>query len=141
MCLTFSRWLHSHSLLTASHTLPLSQLLQALYELCPLTAFEPLIAPPPPPHHTASVAGESRLISRVSSMGNVVLLSSILDAYCKCGEIGDARKVFNEMSIRDAFMWSTLVSRFAKLGDMGSAKELFDMMPDKNVVAWTSVIS
>ncbi|GAB2247203.1 hypothetical protein Droror1_Dr00007085 [Drosera rotundifolia] len=73
--------------------------------------------------------------------GNVVLSSSILDAYCKCGEMGDARKVFNEMSIRDAFTWSTLISGFAKLGDMGSAKELFDMMPDKNAVAWTSVIS
>ncbi|GAB2291974.1 hypothetical protein Dimus_026223 [Dionaea muscipula] len=72
---------------------------------------------------------------------NVVLWSSILDAYAKCGEMGDAQKVFDEMSVPDNCTWTALISGFARWGDMGSAKELFDWMPNKNSIAWTSLIS
>ncbi|KAJ4961515.1 hypothetical protein NE237_021425 [Protea cynaroides] len=72
---------------------------------------------------------------------NVVLSSSIVDAYSKCGIIGDARKLFDDMPTRDVLTWTTLVSGYAKWGDMESARKLFNEMPEKNPVSWTALIS
>ncbi|XP_059647496.1 pentatricopeptide repeat-containing protein At2g21090 [Cornus florida] len=74
-------------------------------------------------------------------LSNVVLSSSVIDAYAKCGEMGDARRLFNEMPTRDVLAWTTLVSGYAKWGDMKSASELFDVMPEKNSVSWTALIA
>ncbi|KAL6545943.1 hypothetical protein OROGR_009817 [Orobanche gracilis] len=72
---------------------------------------------------------------------NVVLSSSILDVYSKCGELGDARRLFDEMEKRDVLSWTTLVSGYAQSGDMKSAQEIFDAMPERNSVTWTSLIA
>ncbi|XP_028077651.1 pentatricopeptide repeat-containing protein At2g21090 [Camellia sinensis] len=72
---------------------------------------------------------------------NVVLSSSVVDVYAKCGEMSDARRLFDEMTIRDVLAWTTLVSGYAKWGDMKLASELFDRMPEKNPVSWTSLIA
>ncbi|KAK6916699.1 E motif [Dillenia turbinata] len=72
---------------------------------------------------------------------NVVLLSSVVDAYAKSGEMRDARKLFDEMKGRDILAWTTLVSGYAKWGDLKSARELFDVMPEKNSVSWTALIA
>ncbi|XP_050385218.1 pentatricopeptide repeat-containing protein At2g21090 [Argentina anserina] len=74
-------------------------------------------------------------------LSNVVLSSSLVDAYAKCGEMGEAGKLFDEMGVRDVHAWTTLVSGYAKWGDMKLAGELFDRMPEKNPVSWTSMIS
>lgn len=72
---------------------------------------------------------------------NVVISSSVLDAYAKCGKIGDARRIFDEMTVKDVLAWTTLVSGYATWGDMKSASELFDQMPEKNPVSWTALIA
>lgn len=72
---------------------------------------------------------------------SLILSSSIVDAYAKCGEIHDARKLFDEMQVRDIPAWTTLISGYAKWGDMKSAQNLFDMMPEKNAVSWTALVS
>lgn len=77
----------------------------------------------------------------VGFLGNVVISSSVLDAYAKCGEMGDARRIFDDMNVRDVLAWTTLVSGYAKWGDMKSASELFDQMPEKNPVSWTALIA
>lgn len=77
----------------------------------------------------------------VGFLSNVVLSSSIVDAYAKCGEMGCARKLFDEMLVKDILAWTTMVSGYAKWGDMNSASELFHQMPEKNPVSWTALIS
>ncbi|KAG6711873.1 hypothetical protein I3842_05G077700 [Carya illinoinensis] len=72
---------------------------------------------------------------------NVVISSSVLDAYAKFGEMGYSRRVFDDMSARDVLAWTTLVSGYAKWGDMHSASEMFDRMPEKNPVSWTALIA
>ncbi|XAR72717.1 hypothetical protein NMG60_11019453 [Bertholletia excelsa] len=74
-------------------------------------------------------------------LSNVIIASSVVDAYAKSGEIIHARRLFDEMTIRDVLAWTTLVSGYAKWGDMKSANELFDAMPVKNPVSWTALIS
>ncbi|KAL3843380.1 hypothetical protein ACJIZ3_000783 [Penstemon smallii] len=77
----------------------------------------------------------------VGFMSNVVLTSSIIDAYAKCGEMRDARRLFDEMITKDVLTWTTLVSGYAQWGDMKSAQEVFDLMPQKNSVSWTALIA
>ncbi|KAI4297740.1 hypothetical protein L6164_037611 [Bauhinia variegata] len=74
-------------------------------------------------------------------LSNVVLSSSLVDAYVKCREMAYARTLFDEMPIRDVLAWTTLVSGYALWGDMDSASELFNQMPQKNSISWTSLIS
>ncbi|XP_028768673.1 pentatricopeptide repeat-containing protein At2g21090 [Neltuma alba] len=71
---------------------------------------------------------------------NVVISSSLLDAYVKCGKVEDARRLFDEMPFKDVFVWTTLVSGYANWGNMNSAVELFNQMPEKNSISWTSLI-
>lgn len=72
---------------------------------------------------------------------NLILSSSIVDAYAKCGEMSDARKLFDVMQFRDIPAWTTLISGYCKWGDMRSAQELFDVMPAKSPVSWTAMVS
>ncbi|KAK1262224.1 Pentatricopeptide repeat-containing protein [Acorus gramineus] len=74
-------------------------------------------------------------------MSNLILSSSIVDAYSKCGEVFHARRLFDEMELKDVLAWTTLVSGYARSGDLESAREVFDRMPEKNSVSWTTLIS
>lgn len=74
-------------------------------------------------------------------LSNVVLASSVVDAYAKCGVMVDAKRLFDEMRVKDVPAWTTMVSGYAKWGDMKSASELFDKMPMKNPVSWTALIA
>ncbi|KAK7258038.1 hypothetical protein RIF29_32432 [Crotalaria pallida] len=76
----------------------------------------------------------------VGFMSDVVVSSSIVDAYAKCGKMEDARRLFVEMSVRDIPAWTTLVSGYAAWGDMESANEMFNKMPQKNSYSWTCLI-
>ncbi|XP_074312966.1 pentatricopeptide repeat-containing protein At2g21090 [Silene latifolia] len=72
---------------------------------------------------------------------SLILGSSILDAYAKCGEMRDARRVFDEMQVRDIPVWTSLIAGYCKWGNMQMARELFDLMPEKNPYSWTAMVS
>ncbi|KAL3349505.1 hypothetical protein AABB24_022564 [Solanum stoloniferum] len=74
-------------------------------------------------------------------LSNIVLSSSIVDAYAKCRKMSDARRLFDAMRVRDVLAWTTLVSGYSKCGDMVSARELFEAMPEKNPVSWTALVA
>ncbi|KAL4361809.1 hypothetical protein GQ457_04G001450 [Hibiscus cannabinus] len=74
-------------------------------------------------------------------LSNLVISSSLVDGYMKCGMLGEARRLFDEMKVRDVLVWTSLVSGYAQWGDMESANDLFDQMPEKNPVSWTALIS
>lgn len=73
-------------------------------------------------------------------LSNLVLSSSIVDAYAKCDRIDDARMLFDEMPTRDVLAWTTLVSGYVKCGNLDAARVLFNEMPVKNAVSWTTLI-
>ncbi|XP_021753111.1 pentatricopeptide repeat-containing protein At2g21090-like [Chenopodium quinoa] len=77
----------------------------------------------------------------VGFLPNLVISSSIADAYAKCGQLSDARRLFDEMQVRDIPAWTVLISGYCKWGDMKSAQELFNAMPAKNPVSWTAMVS
>ncbi|KAK4339588.1 hypothetical protein RND71_041050 [Anisodus tanguticus] len=77
----------------------------------------------------------------VGFLANIVLCSSIVDAYAKCGKMSDARRLFDAMRVRDVLAWTTLVSGYSRCGDMVSARELFEAIPEKNPVSWTALVA
>ncbi|KAJ0974263.1 hypothetical protein J5N97_016228 [Dioscorea zingiberensis] len=79
-------------------------------------------------------------VMRVGFLSNLIISSSIVDAYSKCGCVSDAKRLFDEMPIRDVLAWTTLVNGYAKSGDLVNAHKLFDEMPEKNSVSWTALI-
>lgn len=72
---------------------------------------------------------------------NIVITSSLLDAYAKCQSIDVANGLFNELPNRDIQAWMTLVSGYIKGGDLVMAFKVFNNMPSKNLVSWSAMIS
>uniref|UniRef100_A0ACD6ATA3 Uncharacterized protein n=1 Tax=Avena sativa TaxID=4498 RepID=A0ACD6ATA3_AVESA len=56
------------------------------------------------------------------------LLDSLLNMYCKCGRLLDARRVFDGMPHRDIVAWTAMVSAHTATGDSEEALNLFSQM-------------
>ena len=49
-------------------------------------------------------------------MNNVVLGTSLIDMYGKCGMLTEAQKVFDHILVKDIFSWNALISGYAQNG-------------------------
>lgn len=56
---------------------------------------------------------------------NVIVRSSILDMYAKCGSLNDALYLFETMPKRDIVMWNSIISGYARVGCSAQALDLF----------------
>ncbi|XWS71978.1 hypothetical protein CRYUN_Cryun02cG0001200 [Craigia yunnanensis] len=81
---------------------------------------------------------------RNSLQSDVVVASSIVDMYAKCGRIGCARQVFSSTTDKDVILWNTLLAAYADVGHSGVALKLFYQMQlesvPPNVTSWNLVI-
>ncbi|CDY48066.1 BnaA06g33620D [Brassica napus] len=59
---------------------------------------------------------------------DLILNNALVDMYCKCGSLDDARRVFNGMKERDVITWSTMISGLAQNGYSQEALKLFESM-------------
>lgn len=75
---------------------------------------------------------------------DVVVASSIVNMYAKCGKITYARRVFDSTKRRDLVLWNTLLAAYAEKGLSGETLKLFYQMQlesvPPNVISWNSVI-
>ncbi|CAM6066849.1 unnamed protein product, partial [Sphagnum tenellum] len=79
-------------------------------------------------------------------MPDIQLSNVILNMYCKCGSLSNARQFFDAMKERDMISWTlmlggNLVHMYAKCGSMKLAHEVFDKMVERNVVSWNAMIA
>ncbi|KAE8690323.1 Pentatricopeptide repeat-containing protein [Hibiscus syriacus] len=76
---------------------------------------------------------------------DVFVGSSLLNMYCKSGDLVEARKVFDEMPERNSVSWATMISGYAMQRSAVEAFELFKLMRLKdekvNEYALSSVLS
>ncbi|KAF1865160.1 hypothetical protein Lal_00004534 [Lupinus albus] len=84
---------------------------------------------------SCAVAGELLLSMQVHGMvtkfgfcGNVILESSLVDVYAKCGVIVDARKMFHEILHPNAVTWNVIVRRYLDVGNAKEAVFMFSRM-------------
>ncbi|KAL1203686.1 Pentatricopeptide repeat-containing protein [Cardamine amara subsp. amara] len=59
---------------------------------------------------------------------DLILNNALVDMYCKCGSLEDARRVFSQMKERDVITWSTMISGLAQNGYSQEALKLFELM-------------
>eukprot|EP00250_Pteridium_aquilinum_P003577 c13882_g2_i1 orf=575-2842(+) len=59
---------------------------------------------------------------------DMVIMSSIIDMYAKCGCLAEAGKVFNELPTCDVVVWSTMIDGYAQSDHAIVALEVFGRM-------------
>ncbi|KAL0744363.1 hypothetical protein Bca4012_085876 [Brassica carinata] len=75
---------------------------------------------------------------------NVILATSLVDMYGKCGDLGTARYLFDEMPERSLVSWNAIITGYSQNGDAEEAVRVFSEMlalgfsPDK--VTFLSII-
>ncbi|KAK7311494.1 hypothetical protein RJT34_09681 [Clitoria ternatea] len=68
------------------------------------------------------------LVIRFGFCGNVILGSSLVDVYAKCGVMVDSRKMFHEIPGPNAVTWNVIVRRYLDSGDAKEAVFMFSRM-------------
>ena len=59
--------------------------------------------------------------------------TALIDMYCKCGDLSNARKVFNICHDRDMVLWAALVSGYAQHGMYKEARQTIDKMQSEGL--------
>ncbi|XP_020689310.2 pentatricopeptide repeat-containing protein At2g33680 isoform X1 [Dendrobium catenatum] len=59
---------------------------------------------------------------------------AIIDMYCKCGSIKDARQFFNEMKEHNVISYTAMISGFSQHGLVLNALHLFEVMKESGVM-------
>lgn len=72
---------------------------------------------------------------------DMVLMTSLLDMYCKCTQIRDARCLFDEMPERDVIASNSMISGLCWSHLTSEAVELFSSMTKRDVGSWNALIS
>lgn len=81
------------------------------------------------------------LVVKVGVGWDVYISCSLIDLYCSCGNVIDARVIFDLIPNKNVVCWNSMVSGYSNNGLVEAAKELFDQIPGKNTVSWNSMIS
>ncbi|XP_019095390.1 PREDICTED: pentatricopeptide repeat-containing protein At5g55740, chloroplastic-like [Camelina sativa] len=75
---------------------------------------------------------------------DIVLASTTMDMYGKCGSIVNAKKVFDSTVEKDLILWNTLLAAYAESGFSGEALRLFYEMQlesvPPNVITWNLIV-
>ncbi|KAF3947277.1 hypothetical protein CMV_026565 [Castanea mollissima] len=71
---------------------------------------------------------------------NVIVGTSLLGMYAKCGDIIDSRKVFDYLPERNVVTWNAMIGEYLRNKDTNSASILFEKMSIRNAVTWNEMI-
>ncbi|XP_072974477.1 pentatricopeptide repeat-containing protein At3g24000, mitochondrial [Typha angustifolia] len=108
--------LHVLDLIDAGALEPTSQIYSCLLKKC--TQLKKL--------KEGSVIHKHLLNSRFKD--DIFFQNAIVNLYCKCGSLEDARKTFEEMPNRDMVTWTALITGYAQNDRPNEALELFPRM-------------
>ncbi|XAR65137.1 hypothetical protein NMG60_11009116 [Bertholletia excelsa] len=77
--------------------------------------------------------------------GDVLMNSSLVDMYCKCGSLEIAKQVFHRMPLRNVSSWNSMILGLAMHGQAETAIEYFNLMVAQglmpNSVTFVGVLS
>lgn len=65
--------------------------------------------------------------------------NTLLDAYAKCGLVGDSRKVFDGMVLRDEVSWNSIIAVYSQNGLSAEALKMFGDMAVDECVRYNAV--
>lgn len=71
---------------------------------------------------------------------NVVVGTSLVSMYAKCGDVLRSRKVFDEMPERNVITWNAMIGGYTVNGNIKEASVLFERMGERSAVTWIEMI-
>lgn len=74
-------------------------------------------------------------------LGDVFVLTALVDFYAKNGDMESAVSVFDEMPVKDPIPINCLITGYSKSGDVDKARRLFDGMERRTSASWNSMIA
>ncbi|XP_057997629.1 pentatricopeptide repeat-containing protein At2g13600-like [Hevea brasiliensis] len=80
-------------------------------------------------------------VTKIGIEKGVYVASSLIDLYCKCGEIMDGRLVFDSILDKNVVSWNTMIGGYSMSGQMEEAENLFNIMPVCNNISWSAIIA
>lgn len=80
------------------------------------------------------------LVIKLMIDGFVIISTNLLNMYCVCSSLWEARSLFDEMKERNIVSWNVMLNGYAKAGLVELARELFEKIPSKDVVSWGTMI-
>ncbi|XP_047336533.1 pentatricopeptide repeat-containing protein At1g59720, chloroplastic/mitochondrial isoform X2 [Impatiens glandulifera] len=87
----------------------------------------------------------SRNRENIRVNNDVLLYSSLVDMYCKCGSLQMAKQVFHSMNNHDVNSWNSIILGFASHGQGEAALRYFDLMINEgfnpNSITFVGVLS
>lgn len=82
---------------------------------------------------------------KMKLVDNVLVGNSLIDMYCKCGDLKAAQHIFDMMSERDVYSWNSIIGGYFQAGFCGKAHELFMKMQESdsppNIITWNVMIT
>ena len=72
-------------------------------------------------------------IIKTQSKLDIILQTSLLNMYSKCGSIDDARSIFDNMESKDIISWNAMISGYGQNGNSKEAIELFQQMQQSGI--------
>lgn len=72
--------------------------------------------------------------------GDVVVESSLVDMYGKCGAVEKSQRIFDRMSKRNSVSWSALLAVYCQNGDFEKVVNLFREMKEVDLYSFGTVI-
>ncbi|PRQ53042.1 putative tetratricopeptide-like helical domain-containing protein [Rosa chinensis] len=72
--------------------------------------------------------------------GNVVVESSLVDMYGKCGSVDDSRRVFDRMPVKNSVSWSALLGVYCQAGEFESVIKHFREMEEADLYCFGTVL-
>ncbi|XP_073314644.1 putative pentatricopeptide repeat-containing protein At3g23330 [Primulina huaijiensis] len=85
---------------------------------------------------TALLELGQQIHARTHKLGHgndIILCSSLIDMYAKCGKLNDACSVFRETQTRNIVLWSVMIQSFANHGWGREAIQLFELMQSEGI--------
>ncbi|KAJ7968975.1 Pentatricopeptide repeat-containing protein [Quillaja saponaria] len=75
-----------------------------------------------------------------SGLSDVVVDSSLLDMYGKCGSVNESRCVFDRMSKKNSVSWSALLGAYCQKGEFETVINLFREMEEPDLYCFGTVL-
>lgn len=86
--------------------------------------------------NTALLELGQQIHARTLKLGHghdIILCSSVIDMYAKCGKLDDAWSVFRQTQTRNVVIWSVMISSYAMHGWGKEAIQLFQLMQNEGI--------
>ncbi|XP_019416162.1 PREDICTED: putative pentatricopeptide repeat-containing protein At1g77010, mitochondrial [Lupinus angustifolius] len=77
---------------------------------------------------------------KIGVTNDIVVTSTLLDAYSKCHSPYEACKLFSELKDHDTILLNTMITVYSNCGRIEDAKSIFNTMPSKTLISWNSIL-